>query len=189
MKWCLDMPSLTDVYLPWAFEYKNDVTIRGGTHFILLSRIDIGALYPYFSYEYCLNILHGSNDVTDLVVGNGVCPFVNVTAFDLSVYPRLETLTIGSCSFKYASLELRSNLIHSEWWLDMPSLKSLVFGESAFRYCNRVVFESDWLWCEWLTRLAWIDFHSNGWKCIPVHWWWIEHTDNAKCLHECELID
>ena len=105
------MPSLTNVYLPWAFEYKNDVTIRGSTHFTLLSRIDIGALYPFFSYEYCKNILRGSNDVTDLVVGSSTCLFSNVTAFDLSVYPRLERLTVGDYSFYYASLELKSNLI------------------------------------------------------------------------------
>ena len=43
------MPSLTDVYLPWAFYYKNDVTIRGSTHFIPLSLIDIGALRSKFN--------------------------------------------------------------------------------------------------------------------------------------------
>ena len=108
------MPSLTDVYLPRAFRYKDDVTIRGSTHFILLSQLDIGVLYPYVSYEYCMNILRGSDEVTDLVVGNGACSFVNVTSFDLTVYPRLETLTIGDYSFRYASLELKSILIHSE---------------------------------------------------------------------------
>ena len=108
------MPCLTDVVLPEAFKYKNDVTITGSTHFIPLSRIDIGALYPYLSYKYCTDILRGSDEVTDLVIGNGVCSFANVTSFDLSVYPNLETLTIGSRSFDYASLELRSILIHSE---------------------------------------------------------------------------
>ena len=109
------MPSLTDVYLTSeAFYYKNDVTITGSTHFIPLSRIDIGALYPYVSYEYCLNILRGSDGVTDLVVGNGACSFANVTSFDLSVYPNLETLTIGDYSFYWASLELKSILIHRE---------------------------------------------------------------------------
>ena len=108
------MPSLTDVYLPLAFRYKNDVTITGSTHFIPLLRIDIGALYPYLSYEYCMDILRGSDGLTDLVVGNGVCSFANVTAFDLSVYPNLETLTIGMGSFRYASLELKSILILDE---------------------------------------------------------------------------
>ena len=108
------MPCLTDVVLPEAFKYKNDVTITGSTHFIPLSRIDIGALYPYLSYKYCTDILRGSDEVTDLVVGHGVCSFVNVTAFDLSVYPNLETLTIGDYSFYYASLELKSILMHGE---------------------------------------------------------------------------
>ena len=108
------MPNLTNVYLPRAFGYNNDITIRGSTHFIPLSRIDIGALYPYVSYEYCLNILRGSDGVTDLVVGNGACSFANVTSFDLSVYPNLETLTIGDYSFYWASLELKSILIHRE---------------------------------------------------------------------------
>ena len=79
----------------------------------------------------------------------------------------LEVIEMGdldevSLNFDSASLELKSILIQSEWWLDMPSLKSLVFGESVFCGCSRAVFESDWLWCNWLTRLAWIDFHSNG---------------------------
>ena len=46
------MPSLTDVDLSSnrAFYYKDDVTIRGSTHFILLSQIDIGALQRFFHY-------------------------------------------------------------------------------------------------------------------------------------------
>ena len=45
MKWCLDMPCLTDVYLTEkAFKHIKFVTIIGGTHFIPLSWIDIGAL-------------------------------------------------------------------------------------------------------------------------------------------------
>ena len=43
------MPSLTNIYLTeYVFYYKNDVTIRGSTHFIPLSRIDIGSLQRYF---------------------------------------------------------------------------------------------------------------------------------------------
>ena len=42
------MPNLTSVVLPEAFDYKNDVTIRGSTGFILLSQIDIGALRRFF---------------------------------------------------------------------------------------------------------------------------------------------
>ena len=50
-EWWLDMPSLTDVYLPDAFYYKNHITIRGSTHFIPLSRIDIGALQRFFNWS------------------------------------------------------------------------------------------------------------------------------------------
>ena len=38
------MPNLYVVYLPNAFDYKNDVTIIGSTHFIPLSHTGIGAL-------------------------------------------------------------------------------------------------------------------------------------------------
>ena len=61
-----------------------------------------------------MSILRGSDKVTDLVIGDYVCTYVNVTVFDLSVYPRLETLTIGDYSFLYASLELKSILIYKE---------------------------------------------------------------------------
>ena len=62
--------------------------------------------------------------------------------------PELTSILIGNDAFYYASLELKSILIQNGWWLDMPSLKSLIFGESAFVQCYRVVFESDWLWCD-----------------------------------------
>ena len=51
-----------------------------------------------------MSILRGSDEVTDLVIGGSACPFANVTAFDLSVYPKLETLSIGDESFMYVSV-------------------------------------------------------------------------------------
>ena len=42
------MPSLTNVILPGAFKYKDDVTIRGSIRFIPLSLTDIGALQRFF---------------------------------------------------------------------------------------------------------------------------------------------
>ena len=123
------MPSLTDVYLPRAFDYKTDVTVRGSTHFTSPSQLVIGDLYPFFRiqtaemYEYCLNILEGSDEITDLVVGNYVCPFENVTAFDLSVYPRLETLRIGNESFVYVDV---FNIT------GFSELESVEIGEKSF---------------------------------------------------------
>ena len=55
-------------------------------------------------YDYCLSILRGSDEVADLVIGGSACPFANVTAFDLSVYPKLKTLSIGDESFMYVSV-------------------------------------------------------------------------------------
>ena len=45
MKWWLDMPSLTDVWLTtYAFRSTKYLTITGSAHFTPLSRIGIGAL-------------------------------------------------------------------------------------------------------------------------------------------------
>ena len=74
-----------------------------------------------------------------------VCEIKNVDALEVIEIGDLNEL---SNNFDSASLVLKSILIHSELWLDMPSLKSLSFGECAFYYCRRVVFESEWLWCE-----------------------------------------
>ena len=104
------MPNLTDVDLPEAFGYKDDVTMRGSTYIIPLSRLVIGALYPFFNiqtpemYEYCMSILRGSDELTDLVIGGYACPFDSVTAFDLSVYPRLKSVTIGDYGFEYVNV-------------------------------------------------------------------------------------
>ena len=111
------------MYLPKAFTYKNDVTITGSTLFIPLSRIGIGALMSS-SYEYCMNILRGSDEISDLVIGNGACRFANVTVFDLSVYPNLETLTIGNSSITDAN-ELRL--------IGLSELESVEIGMNSFR--------------------------------------------------------
>ena len=45
VEWCLDMPSLTDVWLTeYAFRSTKYLTITGSAHFIPVSRIGIGAL-------------------------------------------------------------------------------------------------------------------------------------------------
>ena len=157
------MPSLTDVYFDYdAFEYKDDVTIIGGTHFIPLSRIDIGHLFVYFDiftsemYEYCINLLRGSNEVTDLVIGSSTCLFANVTLLDLSVFPSVKTLSIGSNALTYVSVlnitglsELESveigmnsftkeknswgNVPNRHFYLkDCPKLRSLKIGFFSF---------------------------------------------------------
>ena len=51
-----------------------------------------------------MNILRGSDELTDLVIGGYACPFDSVTAFDLSVYPRLKSVTIGDYGFEYVNV-------------------------------------------------------------------------------------
>ena len=51
-----------------------------------------------------MGILRGSDELRDLVIGGYACPFENVTVFDLSVYPKLETLRIGDYEFEYVNV-------------------------------------------------------------------------------------
>ena len=121
------MPSLTNVTLPEnVFTYSDDITVIGGIHSIHLLRIDIGALIfvvPLTSNTYCMNILEGSNEITTLNIGSSVCPFENATVFDLSVYPKLKTLKIGSESFEYVNVFNITGL---------SELESVEIGNSSF---------------------------------------------------------
>ena len=121
------MPNLTNVTLPEnVFTYSDDITVTGGIHSIHLLQVDIGALVfvvPFTSNTYCMNILEGSNEITTLNIGSRVCPFENATVFDLSVYPKLKTLKIGSESFEYVNVFNITGL---------SELESVVIGEKSF---------------------------------------------------------
>ena len=165
------MPNLTNVTLPEnVFTYTDDITVIGGIHSIHLLRIDIGALIfvvPFTSNTYCMNILEGSNEITTLSIGSRVCPFENATVFDLSVYPKLKTLKIGSESFEYVNVfnitglsELESveigmnsftkkknsggNDPNRHFYLkNCPKLKSLKMGRYSFSDYASAVIESN----------------------------------------------
>ena len=165
------MPNLTNVTLPEnVFTYTDDITVIGGIHSIHLLRIDIGALIfvvPFTSNTYCMNILEGSNEITTLNIGSRVCPFENATVFDLSVYPKLKTLKIGSESFEYVNVfnitglsELESveignssftqykkgygNDPNRHFYLkNCPKLKSLKIGRYSFSDYASAVIESN----------------------------------------------
>ena len=64
------MPSLTNVILPGAFKYKNDVTITGSIRFIPLSPTDIGALQRFFPNvrERVVNEIKVEREVRSLVM-------------------------------------------------------------------------------------------------------------------------
>ncbi|KAK8832201.1 hypothetical protein WA577_003077, partial [Blastocystis sp. JDR] len=70
----------------------------------------------------------------------GCDSFSDYSVCEIENVPSLEVIEMGelneeSWNFCDASLELKN----------LPSLKSLLFGDQAFRDCSRVVFESKWL--------------------------------------------
>ena len=99
------MPSLTDVYLPKAFEYKDKtVTMRGSFHFISLSRIDIGAFENNNKLpknnpkaNVCdvgdLNSLHST--VSDIILNNGSLSNPAFTVLDFCRFKALKRIVIG----------------------------------------------------------------------------------------------
>ena len=79
--------------------------------------------------------------------------FSDYSVCEIEETPALEVIEMGevrkdSYNFYHASLELASVFPLKESRLDMPGLKSLRFGEAAFCYCSRVVFDSDCKSCE-----------------------------------------
>ncbi len=89
----------------------------------------------------------------------GYQSFMDYSVIEIENVDALEVIEIGDlnrigASFVYASLELKSVLIHKELQIDMPSLKSLTFGGRAFQRCSRIVFESDSFSFHSLNRLA-----------------------------------
>ena len=79
---------------------------------------------PFPSYQYCLKVLQGSNEITDLEIGKDVCQFENVTVFDLSKYPKLKTLRIGNSAFEYVN-ELKL--------VGLNNLERVTIGENSFK--------------------------------------------------------
>ena len=74
--------------------------------------------------------------------------FSDYSVIEIENVERLEVIEMGemnewSYNFRYASLELKSDIDALKWWIDLSSLKSVLFGSSAFNDCSRAVFESD----------------------------------------------
>ena len=70
-----------------------------------------------------MDILLGSDEVTDLVIGLKACSFENVTSFDVSKYPKLKTLRIGNNAFTHTSMLNITGL---------SQLESVVIGKNSF---------------------------------------------------------
>ena len=107
------MPNLTNVTLTEkAFDYKNDVTLKGSPHFILLSRLDIGALasIPGFpkhnpNANVCSldDLLTLDSDVTEVIFNYRPLNSPSFTVLDLSRFKSVRRIVIGDESFMYVN--------------------------------------------------------------------------------------
>ena len=107
------MPNLTSVTLTEkAFDYKNDVTLKGSPHFILLSRLDIGALasIPGFpkhnpNANVCSldDLLTLDSDVTEVIFNYRPLNSPSFTVLDLSRFKSVRRIVIGDESFMYVN--------------------------------------------------------------------------------------
>ena len=127
------MPSLTDVNLTsYAFRYKDDITLKGSTHFILLSRIDIGALasIPGFPKHnpnanvYSLDdLLALDSDVTEIVFNYLLLNSRSFTVLDLSRFQSVRRIEVGYESFMH---------VNEVKLIGLSELESVVIGMNCF---------------------------------------------------------
>ena len=127
------MPSLTDVNLTsYAFRYKDDITLKGSTHFILLSRIDIGALasIPGFPKHnpnanvYSLDdLLALDSDVTEIVFNYLLLNSRSFTVLDLSRFQSVRRIEVGYESFMY---------VNEVKLIGLSELESVEIGVNSF---------------------------------------------------------
>ena len=107
------MPNLTSVTLTEkAFYYKNNITLKGSPHFILLSRLDIGALasIPGFpkhnpNANVCSldDLLALDSDVTEVIFNYHPLNSPSFTVLDLSRFKSVRRIVIGDESFMYVN--------------------------------------------------------------------------------------
>ena len=103
-----------------------------------------------------------------------VCEIENVDALETIEIGRMdarETMDFRRMErdvicFSNASLELKGLVATNESRLDMPSLKSLLFGDKAFLKCHQALFESSFFSPDSLQRLACIGVLSDGRICV-----------------------
>ena len=127
------MPRLAWVSLPQnAFKYKDDVTMRGSTHIIPLSQIDIGEFGYYSGLPRHIPIatvfdLEDWNaldtNVTEIIVNSGALNDPSMTVLDLTRFSHLESLTIGEYCFSYVSVFNITGL---------SELESVEIGKNSF---------------------------------------------------------
>lgn len=122
------MPNLVNVQLQNAFQSMDSVTITGSNHSIPFSHTDIGALKLFMTkYWECWSAEPVPSSITELIIGNWKCNDARITELDLSKYPMLKSVTIGSDSFMYVN-EVKIT--------GLSELKSVAIGMNSFTRCK-----------------------------------------------------
>ena len=117
------MPSLTDVFFTReAFKYKEKAKTNS-THFVPLSRIDIGALQRYIGYRETWSPTLVDGFLEELVIYNNECNANTITDLDLSKYLNLKNVVIGDGSFMYVT---EVSII------GLSELESVKIGDNSF---------------------------------------------------------
>ena len=98
---------------------------------------------------------------------SGVRSFSDYSVCEIENTPSLTVIIMGvlnekCCCFHSASLELKGMAAYSGLFLDMPCLKSILFGGFSFRRCSRIAFISEVLIGFLMTRLTCTRIHSTG---------------------------
>ena len=126
------MPSLTNLHLPYAFNYRNNVTMRGGSECIPLSRIDIGALgthpnlprhIPNATVCDLEDLLSLDSSVAEIIFNSGIINDPSFTALDLSRFENVRRVVIGDESFMY---------VNETSIVGLSELESVEIGSNSF---------------------------------------------------------
>ena len=125
------MPSLTDVVLPCAFNYKNDVTITGSTHYIPLSPIDINVLQRLFPSvrERVVNEIKVKREVRPQVMPSQ--PVISIRSDWNRMDKKLKVINVSDNSYNEEELTE----------LDLSgfvNLRELKVGNECFKHVNEV---------------------------------------------------
>lgn len=121
------MPNLVSVQLLYGLWYVEDITITGSSYSIPLSCIDVGTLEQYVNNWECWSATPVPYSITELVIGNWKCNDARITELDLSRYPMLKSVTIGSDSFMYVK-EVKM--------IGMNELENVVIEMNSFTRCK-----------------------------------------------------
>ena len=181
-EWRIDLPQLTSIQISdYCFTKTEQLDLIGLN---ALERVVIGkSCFTKAGYDavkdgknpnrrFCLK---SCGRLRELKIG--CYSFSDYSVCEIDHLPSLEVIEMGNMNteseiFYFASLALNSDFQRMKWWIDLPSLKSLLFGRRSFVRCCYVAFESVLLGMRMMNRLASTDFHSTWKECLLIRLGW-----------------